>query len=476
MPFRAGTSVDLSDHGSNQAAGLLVSSRGRVIWSSEPFSFTVGQDSIEIDGDVRVDIAGDTLKDAVRWASTHLHQTPRSLPHLAMFEPQWVTWIEHLYEQTQAKVLDYAQQILAHGYQPGVLMIDDNWSEDYGVWKFRADRFPDPADMVRQLKAMGFGVMLWVCPYVSPDGRNYLDLRDAGLLISNAAGEPVIRRWWNGYSAVLDLTNDAARNWFHKKLTGLRDDFGIDGFKFDGADPDMYCDGDVTAQPVSSAGQVHHYGTFAEQFEFNELRAGWNLGGRGLAMRLSDSHHSWDDKGIAKLIPNHLAQGLLGMAAGAPDMIGGGEYLDFDEDRIDQEVFVRHAQIAAFCPMMQFSAAPWRLLDKEHAAAVHAAGELRTDVQERIVELAHDWVATGDPIMRPLGYEFANAGLDHVNDQFLLGSDLLVAPVVEPGAITRAVELPPGVWEDEFGHAHEGPSTVVVEVGLTSVPRFTRRS
>ena len=321
---------------------------------------------------------------------------------------------------------------------------------------------------------MGFRVMLWVCPYVSPDGVNYLQLRDEGLLIVDETGEPVIRRWWNGYSAVLDLTNDDARAWLRNTLTSLQSDFGIDGFKFDGADPDMYRDGDVTARPASPTDHAHHYGTFAEGFGFNELRAGWNLGGRGLAMRLSDAHHTWGPKGIAKLIPDHLAQGLMGMPCGAPDMIGGGEYLDFDEDRIDQELFVRHAQIAAFCPMMQFSAAPWRLLDEEHATAVHAAARLRAEVQDLIIELAQVWVETGDPIMRPLAYEFPEVGLDQVNDCFLLGPDLLVAPVTEKGTATRTVRLPPGVWIDEREKSHQGGETVIVDVTLESVPRFRR--
>ncbi len=480
MPFSPGSSVDLTSHADNQAVGVLVSNRGRVCWSHEPFTFALSGTSLLIDADVdddvetnvSVDVAGSTLRDAVRWAAKHVQQTPRSLPHLALFDPQWVGWIELLYEPTQAKVLAYARQIIENGYRPGVLMIDDNWSEDYGAWKFRADRFPDPAAMVSELKSMGFSVMLWVCPYVSPDGVNYLTLRDAGVLIADSDGEPVIRRWWNGYSAVLDLTNPAARGWFRSQLHELQTEFGIDGFKFDGADPEMYRADDVTFEPASPSRQVFHYGTFAEEFSFNELRAGWDLGGRGLAMRLSDANHSWDGQGIAKLIPNHLAQGLLGMPCGAPDMIGGGQYLDFDEDRIDPEVFVRHAQIAALCPMMQFSAAPWRLLDERHALAVHAAAELRAQFQDRIVELAHEWVETGDPIMRPLAYEFPDAGLDDVNDCFMLGGDLLVAPVLERGATNRSVRLPPGTWEDEFGHRHDGGSTVIVDVSLESVPRF----
>ncbi|MEM9035366.1 MAG: glycoside hydrolase family 31 protein [Actinomycetota bacterium] len=472
MPFSTVEPVDLTDHASNQAAGLLLSNRGRVIWADEPFSFSIIDGRVEVVDDARREHVGSNLRDATRWAAEHVYHRPRRLPAARLFDPQWCGWIEQRYEPTQERILGYAEQIVEHGYPPGVLMIDDNWSEDYGAWRFRSDRFPDPAAMVAELERLGFAVMLWVCPYVSPDGIDYLRLRDAGLLVSDRSGEPVIRRWWNGYSAVLDLTNEAARSWFRAQLSTLQDDYGIAGFKFDGADPDMYAETDVTSVSLSPSGHVQRYGTFAEEFAYNELRTGWNLGGRGLAMRLSDADHSWGPTGIAKLVPDHLAQGLLGMPCGAPDMIGGGQYLDFDEDRLDPEIFVRHAQVAALCPMMQFSAAPWRVLDDDHARLVRSAVSLRAAHQDRIVALAQRWVETGDPIMRPIAYEFPNAGLDDVNDCFLLGPDLLVAPVVVPGATTREVPLPPGRWIDELGNEHDGGSTITVDVTLESLPRF----
>jgi hypothetical protein len=61
-----------------------------------------------------------------------------------------------------AKTLGYAQAVLDDGYRPGVVTIDDNWSEDYEVWKFRRDRFPDPKATVDELHERGFSMMLWV--------------------------------------------------------------------------------------------------------------------------------------------------------------------------------------------------------------------------------------------------------------------------------------------------------------------------
>ena len=472
MPFESGSAVDLREHWGSQAAPLLVSSHGRVARSTEPFRFELGASDITFDHDVDVHAVGETLRDAVRWCAAHVHATPAQMPHIDMFSPQWALWIELLYTPTQAKTLDYARGVLDHGYSPGVVMIDDNWSEDYGVWRFRHERFPDPAAMVDELHDRGFAVMLWVCPYVSPDGSNYLDLRDRGLLVRDGSGEPAIRKWWNGYSAVLDLTNPATVDWFRSQLRRLQDDVGIDGFKFDGGDVEMYRSEDLTFETCTPSEQVHRYGAFAAEFEFNELRAGWNLGGLGVAARLSDANHSWDEHGIAKLVGNQLAQGLLGLPFGAPDMIGGGQYLDFDEDRLDPEIFVRHAQIAAFSPMMQFSAAPWRVLDQAHASAVRAAADLRSEYQQRIIELARASIVTGDPIMRPLEYEFPHCGLSATNDSFLVGPDLLIAPVLVRGATSRVVTLPPGTWEQPDGSLVDGDQVIDVAVDLASVPRF----
>lgn len=475
MPFSPGYSADLGNHRGNQAAPLLVSSRGRVAWSDESFVFGVSAHSIESDIDLVVVEVGETLRDAVLWAAANRHHVPRAMPDAAMFAPQWALWIEQLYEPTQASTLSYARSVIANGYSPGVIMIDDNWSNGYSDWTFRADRFPDPRAMVDDLHAMGFTVMLWVCPYVGPDGINFLSLRDQGLLLRDADDQPAIRKWWNGYSAVLDLTNDETVGWFRAVLRSLQEDFGVDGFKFDGADPDMYRENDRTATLSTPSDQVHRYGRLAAEFDFNELRSGWNLGGYGLAMRLHDANHSWDEHGIAKLIPDHIAQGLLGMPFGAPDMIGGGQYLDFDESRIDPEVFVRHAQVAALCPMMQFSAAPWRLLDDQHAAAVRAAADLRAEYLPLILDLADNYLSTGDPILRALEYEFPHQGLAHVNDCFMLGPDLLVAPVLERGATSRRVVLPPGQWTSQDGRSFGGGQTIEVPVELTTLPLFHRQ-
>ena len=104
-------------------------------------------------------------------------------------------------------------------------------------------------------------------------------------------------------------------------------------------------------------------------YPLNEYRATWKMGGQPLAQRLRDKGHTWDD--LQLLIPNLLLQGIMGYPFTCPDMIGGGEMGSFINLKdINQDLIVRSAQVHALMPMMQFSVAPWRILDKPHSEAI----------------------------------------------------------------------------------------------------------
>jgi len=168
----------------------------------------------------------------------------------------------------------------------------------------------------------------------------------------------------------------------------------------------------------------------------------FDAGGRPLAQRLHDKPCRWGAAGLGSLIPGSIAQGLIGAVFNCPDMIGGGDVADVLEgESVDPELFVRFAQCSALFPMMQFSQAPWRVLDTEHLAAVRAAVELRQSLLPELMTLVRHAAQTGEPILRPLAYH--HPGHHAVHDQFLLGEDLLVAPVLEKRADLTIALLPP---------------------------------
>lgn len=142
--------------------------------------------------------------------------------------------------------------------------------------------------------------------------------------------------------------------------------YGIDGFKFDAGDPSFYLPSDISARPSDPNGHCEAWASVGLRYALNEYRACWKQAGKPLVQRLSDKNHSWGADGLASLIPNALAQGLMGYAYTCPDMIGGGQIADVvhPEFRSDQELFVRYAHCSALFPMMQFSTALWRVLDR----------------------------------------------------------------------------------------------------------------
>ncbi|MBP2000159.1 alpha-glucosidase (family GH31 glycosyl hydrolase) [Paenibacillus shirakamiensis] len=476
-PFEADLFATL---GMNQAAPLLLSNKGRYIWSDQPFSFSFTAEAITITGltsEIVVQEGFGSLRGAFQAASRQHFPTSGAYPDELLFTaPQYNLWIELLYQPTQEKVLAYARSVLAAGMAPGVIMIDDNWHEPYGNWVFHSGRFPDPKGMVDQLHQMGFKVMLWVCPFVSPDSRTFRELEDKGYLLKDKHGNTAIRHWWNGYSGVLDGSHEEAVTWFKQQLSDLQHNYGIDGFKLDAGDIEFYEASDQSAAPSTPHEQCEAWARIGLEFSLNEYRACWKLGGQPLAQRLKDKLHTWEGNGLSSLIPDALAQGLLGHPFICPDMIGGGEYEHFLQlsASLDQELFVRSAQCAALFPMMQFSAAPWRVLDEEHHRYCVQAADLHTRLGSEILELAKQASQDGEPMMRHLAYAYPEVGYERISDQFLLGDYILVAPVLEKGAIRRKVTFPPGIWVNEQGDRIVGPCTNVVDAPIDVLPWYRK--
>ncbi|KRE41818.1 glycoside hydrolase family 31 protein [Paenibacillus sp. Soil522] len=466
--------------GYNQASPLLLSNKGRYVWSEEPFRFTFDGEELVVEGvagTIKVEQGGNHLRDAFLHASQSYFPPSSTFPDLLFFTvPQYNIWMEMSYHPTQDKVLAYAEAIIANGLPPGILIIDDNWHEDYGTLTFHQGKFPDPKAMIDRLHALGFRVMLWVCPFISPDGEVFRYLQKQGYLLRELHGEPVIRKWWNGYSAILDCTNPDAVSWFTRNLDRLMEKYGVDGFKLDAGDPQFYKTTDISARPATPNDQCEAWARIGLNYSFNEYRACWKLAGQPLVQRQSDKNHSWGSDGLASLIPNGLAQGLVGYAFNCPDMVGGGQYEDLirPDFQVDEELFVRYAQCSALFPMMQFSTAPWRVLDNTHLSYCIEAARLHCQMGAKIAELARYAAATGEPIMRHMAYVFPEGDYDTIIDQFMLGNDILVAPVLRKGATARKVVFPQGTWLGEDGSQVCGPCEAEVEAPLSRLPWFRR--
>ena len=140
----------------------------------------------------------------------------------------------------------------------------------------------------------------------------------------------------------------------------------------------------------------------------------------------------------------------------------------------DQELIVRSAQCSALMPMMQFSVAPWRVLSEENMTICREMALLHAKMGPEILEMAKASANSGEPIVRPMEYMYPHQGFAEIKDQFLLGENILVAPVLEKGARSRSVIFPPGEWRGDDGSLVEGPCTKTIDVPLARLPWYRK--
>ncbi|MDO4649787.1 MAG: glycoside hydrolase family 31 protein [Eubacteriales bacterium] len=493
MPFDQDTNLehDFQVNTPNQTMPLFLSSTGRCIWSESPFRVKIADGMFEIEGEeVTVECFGDCLADAYKGAMRKYFPPSGEYLEETFFNvPQYNTWMHLVYDQNQEGVLQYARDIVANGFKPGILMIDEGWHIDYGIWKFDLLKFPDPKAMVEQLHSMGFKVMLWVVPFVRPDGKFFVKHTDPrantekleNYFLRSESGDVAITKWWNGRSAVFDMTKECDRNLLDSKLISLMEEYGIDGFKFDGGTVDCYTDSSIASKGQVNRDYTPHernaaWNDFGTKYKFHEFKDTYKGGGKRVIQRIRDREHTWDHEGLNTFVPNALAQGIIGHPFVCPDMVGGGEWI-YREFNIpaDQELFVRMAQASALFPMMQFSWAPWEALDTAHLSYVKQAHDLHCDFSEIIRDLVAAAYETGEPIMRYLEYNYPHCGYEKVNDVFMLGDEYLGAPVLAQGQLVKKIPLPEGTWLGFDGNEYVGGRTLDLPVTIETLPWFRKR-
>ncbi|TDE45551.1 glycoside hydrolase [Flavobacterium rhamnosiphilum] len=490
MPFNEKSDFKfnlLGDSSQNQSVSLLLSNKGRWIWCDAPFSYAFKNNSLTLHSDsaeIQSGVAGKNLATAYAYASQHYFPASGNWPDpLLITAPQYNLWIELQYNPNQKDVLQYATDVLKQGLPAGVLMIDDNWSNYYGEFDFNRKRFPDARQAIAKLHEQGFKVMLWISPFISPDSEVFRELQEKKLMLLdndgnakkdwNTTQKPLLIEWWNGYSACLDLTNPKTQKWLTEKLQFLQKEYGVDGFKFDAGDAYFYNSTKlVSFRKATPNEHSEEWAKIGLSFPLNEYRAMWKMGGQPLVQRLADKSHSWKD--LQMLVPNTIAQQLLGYTFTCPDMIGGGSFGSFlPGAKINQKLIVRSAQVHALMPMMQFSVAPWRILDTEHLNATKEVVALRQKMMPELMAILKDGAVTGEPVLRPLEYNYPNQGFENIKDEFMLGTNILVAPVVTEED-ERTIVLPKGNWFYQ-NKKWQGGKTYVIKVALNELPVFIKK-
>lgn len=465
----------------NPFNGIFVSSAGRYIYAGERCAIEFCEGVVEITSE-NIDIGENlgNLKTAFHAAAKkHFKKSKKSVPKELLVKPQFCTWAEMGVEVTQEKILEYADSVKSAGFPYGTLIVDDGWMVDYGDWRFDEKKFSDPKSMIKQLHEVGFSVELWLVPFVSRNAADFDLLEKEGALVRDCNGETAFRSWWNGESAVLDMSSPFAETWLKNVLFELSEKYEVDGFKFDAGSLEFYKDTDKTFSSVSSTDQTILWAQFANRYRYSELRESYGLAGQHFILRLNDKCRNWDKKnGIGALVPNMIQAGLCGYPFSCADMIGGGQIQDFvnrRRDEYDFEVISRFCECSALMPCMQFSHAYWKNDCKLKELFLKYA-EVHDRYKDYISLLIDETERNYSPVLRNMEYEFPHQGYGGVNDMFMLGDKILAAPVFEQGVRKKKIRLPKGCnWKYmPTGQLFVGGENVEVSAEVGELPYFER--
>ena len=396
--------------------------------------------------------------------------------------PKWSTWGRFKTAVDQEKVLKFADEILDFDFEHSIMEVDDKWSSQYGELEFDKIKFPNPKKMVDELHEKGFKVTLWVTPFVVAGTKAY----EEGVknnyfvkskVVSPGHVKPGFFSWWQPPPVVaIDLTNKTARDWFLNGLHNLQWRYGIDGFKFDAGEPCFLPKEFETKIPMKHPSEYTKLWSteIANNFELSEVRSGHHSTDSGVWTRIGDTFSSWTtSNGLRSLIPHMLTSSIGGYPFCLPDMIGGNAY----SGGPSRELFVRWAEANCFMPAMQFSIPPWEF-GKDVAKATKKVLGTRSKIIKLIEGNARESSETLMPICSPLWWLAPeDENTFDVSDQFCLGNDIVVAPVVHDQQRRRSVYLPEGIWKEFEGtETFKGGQWIEggYEAGIYEIPAFVR--
>ncbi|KAK0151890.1 Myogenesis-regulating glycosidase [Merluccius polli] len=401
---------------------------------------------------------------------------PIQAPASEVFQhPVWSTWAIHKTAVTQDKLLQYASDITKHGFTCSHLELDDRYTADYGD-------SPTPAACLTNLPQTASGCRCGPTPFVNYDSINFAVGVERGLFVRELSGElPALVKWWNGIGGILDFTNPEARDWYASHLQMLKSRYGVTSFKFDAGETSYLPRQFSTLVPLTDPSAfTRRYAEMALPFhERAELRVGYQSQNISCFFRIIDRDSVWGyELGLKSIIPTVLTIGILGYQFVLPDMIGGNAYPNRTTGNgnglPDRELYIRWLELSAFMPAMQFSIPPWAYDDEVVEIARKFTEFHRNLVAPKVLELAGEVLNTGDPIIRPLWWIAKDDEAAYkIDSQFLIGDDLMVAPVLEPGKQERDIYLPAGKWRSYKGE-HKGPMYLTdYPVDLDEIAFFT---
>ena len=417
-----------------------------------------------------------------------------------LMPPRWVLG----YHQSRWGYKDEkAVQLVVDGFERhdlplDVIHLDIDYMDGYRVFTVDKKRFPDLSRLVRDLKKRDIEVVPILDCGVKKDKRyrTYQQGLDLGMFCKLPDGKPVSALVWPGWSAFPDFTNPEARAWWGGEYQRLLST-GVGGIWHDMNEPAAFSAWGLPTLPLVT--RHHMEGRGGDHLEGHNLygllmaRSGhealhkyrpekrpWLLTRSGWAGIQRYAWHWTGDTETSWEMMRHTLHALLGLGlSGVP--FSGADIGGFSGSP-SPELFLRWFQFAAFTPFFRNHAAlptpprePWQF-GTDILKILRAFLFLRRQLIPYLY--THTWQAsqTGAPLMRPLFWShFKDESLWDISDVYLLGPNLLVAPVFEEGVVKREISLPPGQWVNYWDNTvQSGGQTIEVDIYWETIPLFVR--
>ena len=395
------------------------------------------------------------------------------------------------FDYSQDAVEELAARHREHGLPCDALWLDIEYMDGYRVFTWNTERFPDAPAMLRRLDARGFKVITIIDPGVKhePGYAVFDQAVERDVLCRTEGGDIYIGEVWPGDTAFPDFATEEARHWWGE-LNAAHVQSGLAGIWNDMNEP---ATGAIAPERMRfDHGRASHerfhnqyallmaMGTveglkqaMPDRRTFVLSRAGFAGIQRYAANWMGDNQARWDH--LAVSIPMANGFGVSGQPFVGAD-IGG-----FQGDS-NGELFVRWMQYGALTPFCRNHSMIGNVDQYAWAWGGAVLDLARAALQLRYRLLPYLYAAfmrateTGEPVQRPLVFDHQDDNVVRdVDDEYLLGRDLLVAPVTEPGTTARQVYLPRGEWYDwHTGERHDGGRWIVAPTPMDRIPIFAR--
>ena len=449
----------------NYTANMMLSNRGRYVWSAEPLKVSFDGKKILVtpsdpNGEaVKVEKTGRSLREAYLMCC-HKHFPPQEVGVEAMLfeKPIYELGGEDALLYTSEDVVAFADMLSERGAPKGTILLPQGWNSPSGAIAFDQEAYPNAKEMIDTLHSRGMKVMLTVTPYIMAAGRGFQQMRKEGRLITDSEGRPIVFESRMGYTACRTLSREGVES-LNASLRALQKEYGVDGFYFDCLDA-MTLLGDNPARLVEFLSSWH---TASEGIDVAIYSSpmGQQLG--AIASSLSPTRdYTWE--ALEESLERAIDASVLGFTRTSLAA-------DLNYHKNDPALILRTASLAALLPVAIIPYSVWSLPDTK---AFCTLLDWRAQQGGYYLTLAEQGVASAEPIIRHLEYQFPRTGFSNASDEFMIGSKWLVAPVV-CGSDVRMVRLPKGKWQEAgTNRTVKGPRVIDVFVADGKTPIYQK--